>query len=447
MAIQLKRQPFTEQEREDSTRGQQLSRGSKEPIFNPMPGEVQARQELDIRRGQIGRLQGARDATGGNPALSANTRGVVLQNISNQSRDAAQAMNAAAGQANAFADQRQQRDTQAAAAAQLSALGVSPPAPAPGAPGAGQPATPKPAPYILQNPNYNPPRSPAAPATSAAQPQATPLTREPAGNFVAGIPQAGQQQVPVQPLARPQMGMTRLAPNPDGSRAAVLDGRSAASEMARRSDMAASRLLDMARAPKGTYTAAQLRTAGEALGTSRNFWADQAASIGVGAQQRFLEGQKLRSGEEQALAGMANQNEQQMAQQQQQAKLSRDRNAARMEQLQAQINAPQQIVQADGTVGYASPGGTFQPLTDASGGLVRAPMQQGSGGVTGRDYADVYATAMGIIDPAQRAAAMAEINANPAFAQFTQQGGGDQIIENPQTGERMRLVNGKWVPM
>ena len=37
--------------------------------------------------------------------------------------------------------------------------------------------------------------------------------------------------------------------------------------------------------------------------------------------------------------------------------------------------------------------------------------------------------------------------ANPAFAQFTQQGGGDQIIENPQTGERMRLVNGKWVPM
>lgn len=214
---------------------------------------------------------------------------------------------------------------------------------------------------------------------ATAQPQAAPLTREPAGNFVAGIPQAGQQ-APVQTaqISRPQMNMTRTAPNPDGSRAAaVLDPmRSAGAEMVRRSDMAASRLLDMARAPKGTYTAAQLRTAGEALGTSRNFWADQAASIGVGAQQRFLEAQKLRSGEEQALAGMANQNEQQMAQQSHQAKLSRDRSAAQMDQLQAKLNAPQQIVQADGTVGYASPGGTFQPLTDASGGLVRAPMQQ-----------------------------------------------------------------------
>lgn len=449
MAIQLKRQPFTEQEREDSTRGQQLSRESKEPIFNPLPGEVQARMGADIARGNLARKREASSAIWKDTSQPLDVRRMNISEMYNQVGSARNALVAANKQVNDFSGRRQQRDTQAAAAAQLSALGVAPPpaATVPSAPAAGQPATSKPAPYILQNPNYNPPMSPATPA---AQPQAAPLTREPAGNFVAGIPQDGQQQVPVQPLARPQMTMTRTAPNPDGSRAAVLDGRSAASEMARRSDMAASRLLDMARAPKGTYTAAQLRTASEALGTSRNFWADQAASIGAGAQQRFLEAQKLRSGEEQALAGMANQNEQQMAQQHQQAKLSRDHSAARMEQLQAQINAPQQIVQADGTVGYASPGGTFQPLTDASGGLVRAHMQQADNGMA-RAYGDAYSAAMSIFDPNERAQALAQVNANPAFAQFTQQqaqeSGGEQIIENPQTGERMRLVNGKWVPM
>lgn len=224
-------------------------------------------------------------------------------------------------------------------------------------------------------------------------------------SYMSGAPTAPAQNLS---LARPtvQFEGTRTAPNPSGARASLLDGRSAGSEMARRSDIAASRLMDMARAPKGTYTAAQLRAAGEALGTSRQFWADQAASIGSDAQARFMQAQGLQSQEGQSAMREGGANARAMLGEQGQSQRSAAELAARqamdqqgldaqmqMEELRqagadrratrlAELQRPQQpITLGDGTMAAIGPDGTLQPYTLPDGSTARAPMGQ-----PGRDY-------------------------------------------------------------
>lgn len=224
-------------------------------------------------------------------------------------------------------------------------------------------------------------------------------------SYMSGAPTAPAQNLS---LARPtvQFEGTRTAPNPSGARASLLDGRSAGSEMARRSDIAASRLMDMARAQKGTYTAAQLRAAGEALGTSRQFWADQAASIGSDAQARFMQAQGLQSQEGQSAMREGGANARAMLGEQGQSQRSAAELAARqamdqqgldaqmqMEELRqagadrratrlAELQRPQQpITLGDGTMAAIGPDGTLQPYTLPDGSTARAPMGQ-----PGRDY-------------------------------------------------------------
>lgn len=268
-------------------------------------------------------------------------------------------------------------------------------------------------------------------------------------SYMSGAPTAPAQNLS---LARPtvQFEGTRTAPNPSGARASLLDGRSAGSEMARRSDIAASRLMDMARAPKGTYTAAQLRAAGEALGTSRQFWADQAASIGSDAQARFMQAQGLQSqegqsamreGEANARAMLGEQGQSQRsaatlaAQQgmsqagldaQMQMEKQRQAGADRRATQLAELQRPQQpIVLGDGTMAAIGPNGTLQPYTLPDGSTARAPMaatQEPSALINA--YGRERAAAMNIIDPAEREQALAAIDSNPMYSRLGAGAGG-----------------------
>lgn len=285
-------------------------------------------------------------------------------------------------------------------------------------------------------------------------------------SYMSGAPTAPSQNLS---LARPtvQFEGTRTAPNPSGARASLLDGRSAGSEMARRSDIAASRLMDMARAPKGTYTAAQLRAAGEALGTSRQFWADQAASIGSDAQARFLQAQGLQSQEGQSAMREDGANARALLGEQGQSQRSAAELAARqamdqqgldaqmqMEELRqagadrratrlAELQRPQQpIVLGDGTMAAIGPNGTLQPYTLPDGSTARAPMaaaQEPSALINA--YGRERAAAMNILDPAERELALAAIDSNPMYSRLGTRGGSQAMPSRAQAAADLRRLN------
>ncbi|HQD14847.1 MAG TPA: hypothetical protein PLY54_05345, partial [Ottowia sp.] len=270
-------------------------------------------------------------------------------------------------------------------------------------------------------------------------------------SYMSGAPTAPAQNLS---LARPtvQFEGTRTAPNPSGARASLLDGRSAGSEMARRSDIAASRLMDMARAPKGTYTAAQLRAAGEALGTSRQFWADQAASIGSDAQARFMQAQWLQSQEGQSAMREGGANARAMLGEQGQSQRSAAELAARQAMDQQGLDAqmqmeelqrPQQpIVLGDGTMAAIGPNGTLQPYTLPDGSTARAPMataQEPSALINA--YGRERAAAMNIMDPAEREQALAAIDSNPMYSRLGTRGGSQAMPSRAQAAADLRRLN------
>lgn len=224
-------------------------------------------------------------------------------------------------------------------------------------------------------------------------------------------PSQAASQYGIPSLARPQPGqgtpalnLTRPTANPAGQRAAILDPRSSASEMVRRANAAMQSA--RVRSPAAN-TRSQMQRHYDAAGAERDFWLNQAGSLGSDAQARFLAGQQLRSQEGQTAAGLATQ--QNIADGRNATDLQRGfaDNAARMQVAQTQqqgamdrlnldLSRPQPpITLADGTLAQLGPDGTLKPYTMPDGSAARG-LQRPQ-----RDYmAEARLRALGLADAA-----------------------------------------------
>ena len=261
--------------------------------------------------------------------------------------------------------------------------------------------------------------------------------------------------------AAPQVNLTRPEPNPAGQARALLDPRSAASEMVRRAENAMSSF--RVRSPAANTRSAMQRHYDEAAGM-RDFWLNQAASVGGRAHDRFTQAQQLRSQEGHANAsnattlqrGAASDATQLQATGMQQAgetQRGEAQNAARlqaaqmqqqgaMDRTQAQIGAelrrPQQPIQlADGTLARFGDDGQLVPYSLPDGSTARGARAQSE---VPRDYmaeamapvyGKAYSEALQIMDPQERAAALAQIESNPRFSGLR---GGQQQRQQTRTG-------------
>lgn len=226
-------------------------------------------------------------------------------------------------------------------------------------------------------------------------------------------PSQAASQYGIPSLARPQPGqgspalnLTRPTPNPAGQRAAILDPRSQASEMVRRANAAMQSA--RVRSPAAN-TRSQMQRHYDAAGAERDFWLNQAGSLGSDAQARFLAGQQLRSQEGQTAASLGTQ--QNIADGRNATDLQRGfaDNAARMQvaemqqqgamdRLNLDLSRPQPpITLADGTLAQLGPDGTLQPYTMPDGSAARG-LQRPQ-----RDYgAEAETRLMGQLISAQR---------------------------------------------
>lgn len=274
-------------------------------------------------------------------------------------------------------------------------------------------------------------------------------------SYMSGAPTATAQNLS---LARPtvQFEGTRNTSNPAGQRAEILDPRSMGSEFIRRAENAGMDASRMARSPKGTYTRAQLEAAVAAAAPERNFWLDQAASVGNNAEARFQRAMDLQSQEGQSamregganaraaaeLAARQAMGQQGMDAQMQMEQLRQagaDRRATRL----AELQRPQQpIVLGDGTMAAIGPDGTLQPYTLPDGSTARAPMaatQEPSALINA--YSRERAAAMNIIDPAEREQALAAIDSNPMYSRLGTRGGSQAMPSRAQAAADLRRLN------
>lgn len=210
-----------------------------------------------------------------------------------------------------------------------------------------------------------------------------------------GVPSLAR---PMPGQAAPQASLTRPTPNPAGQAAAILDPRSAGFEMLRRAQNASSDF--QLRGSNRTRAQREAILAGQA--PERNFWLDQAASIGGNAQARFQQAQALRSQEAQANAGNATSlqgvqatNDARLAAEQMQQQGAMDRTQAG---IAAELRRPQPPIQlADGTLVQIGPDGALVPYQLPDGSTARGFQRPQ------RDYgAEAETRLMGQLISAQR---------------------------------------------
>ena len=249
-----------------------------------------------------------------------------------------------------------------------------------------------------------------------------------------------------QPLARPQpdqsvptVALTRPTPNPAGQRAAILDPRSMGSEFIRRAENAGMDARRMARSSKGMYTRAQLEAAGAAAATERNFWLDQAASVGNNAEARFQRAMDLQSQEGQTNANNAAAFQRTLSDNNARLQGEQMQQQGAMDRTLVDLQRPQQpITLGDGTLAKLGADGQLVPYQLPDGSVARGVQNPA------RDYAgEARIRALGQADASvlRNEAMSAEARAAQlAQNQARYGGGGGRTVVRTGTVDGRRVV-------